>query len=932
MTNSTLFKFLIKSSTLLISLGLIYTMYASSNGSQTGKSESTSSGCNCHGSANSDTKVTATVSGGLTFEPGEEKTITINVQNSGQSGAGINASVKTKETGGSNAGTLSAGTGTKVQSNEITHTSTKDFTGDNTDFTFDWTAPNEPGEYYILAVGNAVNKNFGTSGDEFDWMDPVKVTVQGLNLTALNGGQDICTGSTVNITWDGFGVNNVKIELSSDGGSNYTEILIASTSGTSWEWNVPNSLDAGSEYRIRISDASNANISSESTSNFSVSSGVSISNQPEASQTICSGEALELEVTASGANLSYQWKKDGNNINGATASTLLITNAQTADAGTYICEINSDCGSATTDEALVTINQSPLISSFPLNASECEGNTLSLEVEASGSGLTYQWKKDGNDISGATSSILEISDVQASDAGDYSVIVTSDNCGSIESDEATVTILTEPEITTQTMVSNSKCEDSEVKVWVNASGNNISYKWQKNKEDIAGTNSKTLTLSNYSQSDFGNYRCVISNNCGSVNSDEISINEIDPLPEITSSPSSRTASTGSNFSISVSSVGDDLNYQWFKNGNQISNESGPELQFLNASLEDNGQYYCMITNDCGSVESEIAQITIVEEGLGPVLSTDLDLIDFGNIEVGEVQKTLFEDFFTNNGDQPLFIAEVELTDQLGGIFALTEFNSTTVQPGNSRDLLLSFGPNAVGSFSTTLTVTTGHGDNRSILVTGNGVEASVPVVTSSLNSKDFGDLEIGKEIAQEITLSNTDEDKSVTLNSISFKNNSTNFVLGNKADIQDPVTIQSLTDYNFEIIFKPDGETTGEIMEKLVIDFEVAEDIEIDLSGNILEPKSIKEAASFMNAYPIPANNKINFDLETTYHGKYSISIANNYGEIIKDLGNIYATNNRLNLEWNGLTDSGLQASSGVYYLIVEGNDSFSKIKFVINK
>ena len=58
----------------------------------------------------------------------------------------------------------------------------------------------------------------------------------------------------------------------------------------------------------------------------------------------------------------------------------------------------------------------------------CSGTAVSFSVvvsAGSGRGITYQWKKNGTDISGATSSSYSIPLPTGSDAGNYTVAVTS---------------------------------------------------------------------------------------------------------------------------------------------------------------------------------------------------------------------------------------------------------------------------------------------------------------------------------------------------------------------------------------------------------------------------------------------------------------------------------------------------------------------------
>ncbi|UCD30572.1 MAG: S8 family serine peptidase [Planctomycetota bacterium] len=83
-----------------------------------------------------------------------------------------------------------------------------------------------------------------------------------------------------------------------------------------------------------------------------------ITEQPE-SQSVCEGNPVTFCVTATGAGpLSYQWKKDGNEISGATASCYTIDPVSAADADSYTCVVSNTCGSAESDPAILTVNVS----------------------------------------------------------------------------------------------------------------------------------------------------------------------------------------------------------------------------------------------------------------------------------------------------------------------------------------------------------------------------------------------------------------------------------------------------------------------------------------------------------------------------------------------------------------------------------------------
>jgi hypothetical protein len=169
-----------------------------------------------------------------------------------------------------------------------------------------------------------------------------------------------------------------------------------------------------------------------------VNENVAVTSQP-ADVTACEGEDVSFSVGATGTNLTYQWQFNGTDIPGATASTLDLTSVTTSDAGSYTCEVNGDCGSVTSSTATLTVNEGPVITSEPSDATACEGTDVDFNVVATGTNLTYQWQKDGYDISGATSSTLSLTNISYADQGDYTCIVTGD-CGDVTSAAATLTV------------------------------------------------------------------------------------------------------------------------------------------------------------------------------------------------------------------------------------------------------------------------------------------------------------------------------------------------------------------------------------------------------------------------------------------------------------------------------------------------------------
>jgi endonuclease/exonuclease/phosphatase family metal-dependent hydrolase len=165
-----------------------------------------------------------------------------------------------------------------------------------------------------------------------------------------------------------------------------------------------------------------------------------ITLQPQ-SQTIAPGSNVTFSVAATGeAPLSYQWRFNGNSITGASDSSYSITNVQFTDTGNYFVVITNGFGSVTSSVATLTVGVAPTISSQPQSQNTNVGATVVFSASASGNPApNFQWRLNGNPISGATGSSYMRTNVQPADTGDYSVLVTN-VAGSVLSSNATLTV------------------------------------------------------------------------------------------------------------------------------------------------------------------------------------------------------------------------------------------------------------------------------------------------------------------------------------------------------------------------------------------------------------------------------------------------------------------------------------------------------------
>ena len=154
-----------------------------------------------------------------------------------------------------------------------------------------------------------------------------------------------------------------------------------------------------------------------------------ISQHPEG-QTVRQGDDVTLLVYASGGPPpTYQWQKNGTNLPGATASSLELANVQASDSGTYAVVVgNPYYGDVTSSNATLTVLPplAPTITQEPSSQRVGIGDQAFFSVTVIGSKpLKFQWQKGGQPITDATNATLRLVNIQLSDAGQYSLLITN---------------------------------------------------------------------------------------------------------------------------------------------------------------------------------------------------------------------------------------------------------------------------------------------------------------------------------------------------------------------------------------------------------------------------------------------------------------------------------------------------------------------------
>ena len=402
----------------------------------------------------------------------------------------------------------------------------------------------------------------------------------------------------------------------------------------------------------------------------------SISAQPLATQTVCTGGALTaLSLTAAGGtpSLTYQWYSSSTNsyagspIVGATSASYTPTSAS-AVTTYYYCIVSAagnGCGSVNSQIAEVIVLSQPTISSQPLaSQSVCINGVptaLSVSVTGGSSSFGYQWfsntvssNSGGTLISGATAS--SYTPASASAGISYYYCVITDNvtgCNDPVSNVAAVIVVNNILITSQPTNAPPVCQGGVGTFTVTATGGvaPISYQWQyfngsswNNVTNGAptgaiytGATSTSLSVSGITSSGSYDYRVVITSpgvGCVSATSNAAVLTIEDPISVTLNPVSNTTICAQGSVTYTVSGTGGtpSLNYTWqYKNpstggwvlpttnppaGAIFSGQGTTSFTISGITASGTWEYRCLLSasgNGCSNVTSTTAFLTVVPD-------------------------------------------------------------------------------------------------------------------------------------------------------------------------------------------------------------------------------------------------------------------------------------------------------------------------------
>ena len=235
---------------------------------------------------------------------------------------------------------------------------------------------------------------------------------------------------------------------------------------------------------------------------------------------IIAGSELVLDIGAFGSEpMQFQWWRNGFPFAGGTNAVLRIENVQDDHEGRYFLTLTNAYGSARTHEITVIVNYPPSIANTLTEIVAPAGTNLILRAFVDGNPpLFYQWQLDGSPLETATNASLVLPNVQAANAGEYSIIA-SNAFGTITNIVFRVATVDSPPVIYASPQSQQSQIGDRIAFKVAAGGSEpLSYQWWHNGIPIPAATNPLLILDDLALSNAGEYYASVTNLLGATNS------------------------------------------------------------------------------------------------------------------------------------------------------------------------------------------------------------------------------------------------------------------------------------------------------------------------------------------------------------------------------------------------------------------------------
>jgi|GEM_PF-1085678 len=600
------------------------------------------------------------------------------------------------------------------------------------------TATTDSGSTFDVVVTNSAGTAASSAATLTVNPAPVAPTI-----TTAPVNQTVTAGQTATFTVVAAGTAPLGYQWQKNGAN------IAGAVSASYTTPATATTDSGSTFDVVVTNAAGTVTSAAATLTVNPAPVAPTITTAPVNQTVTAGQTATFTVVAAGtAPLSYQWQKNGANIAGAASASYTTPATTTTDSGsTFDVVVTNAAGTVTSAAATLTVNTAPTVTTPPANQTVTAGQTATFTVVAAGTApLSYQWRKNGVNIAGATSASYTTPVTTTADNTSRFRVVVSNTAGTVTSISATLTVNTAPTITTPPASQTVTAGQTATFTVVAAGTAPLSYQWLENGANIAGATATSYTTPATTTADSGStFDVVVSNTVGTVISAAATLTVNPPAPAIQVSPTSfnfgndvvgsnstqlliikntgtailtiaQVTATGSAFSLNGFSLPLNVN---------AGQQTTITVAFLPTAVGTVSGNISIVSNAPTSPTS----VGLAGTGIAAILTLGISptSLNFGNVATATSSASQIVTI-TDTGNSNVTISQISM---IGAGYSMTGGGAPVIlSPSQNLALTIEFSPTALGTINGSISIiSNADGSPATVSLSGTGVVQHSVAVT-----------------------------------------------------------------------------------------------------------------------------------------------------------------------------------------------------------
>lgn len=340
--------------------------------------------------------------------------------------------------------------------------------------------------------------------------------------------------------------------------------------------------------------------------------------QATASRQLCLNEPFVLKALSQTNFDSIVFFRGNQRVQGGLVDSFVITNVTAGNVGNYWYRIHNRCGQVNADTVQLSLAPALAFTTQPSGSrTYCLGSPLSLTAQLNITPANFRWFKNGQMISGATTSGLSFTSLAFSDSGRY-VLQAFTACDTITSDTVTIGVSNPINFMGSILGATQLCAGANGSLLQAIQGSIAAaqFSWFKNGQLVPAQTGRVYNFTNFSASDTGTYVLRMITPCDTLFSDTVRM-QLLPTAQLVNAPQVRPAyCVGSTVSIALSAR--NAGVQWFKDGQQVPPAQltvDSALTFSSIAFSDTGRYHALLIGGCDTLSTDTFSINVVNTPL-----------------------------------------------------------------------------------------------------------------------------------------------------------------------------------------------------------------------------------------------------------------------------------------------------------------------------